>query len=647
MLSRSGSSQITPPLGRAVHVEVQAPSLLTGPLLRSTKPRIPKVAPTRRTACQSALSASGLESTQAVLLAAGILLGSTTTLLLRRVGLTQPAPWELQPKSLITQQFADQSGAKSSTGRAEQGKAETLPSLPSQIAEQESDTAPARRPWPDASAHASKDQLAAGNHGPLGKLQQQASNLEPGDDTRTEAPCSAAATEVDEAQQRLRQTRTQLTSSEADEADLRSSAAMEVAQAHEQLELAQGQLDHGRDAAAESSSNDPSAAKDLPDPDQATLDDVPWHQDLASIRDAEAEGASMALVRSELEAARAEQEMLQRALSTAQADAQAAMRKLQAEREEAATTESARAAAAKDVTNVLAQLRTMRFEREEEQEWLRELQQSLAHAEARAASQEARASSLEAAAQASSSALQQLEARAAELQEQLLLQRGRSRWLWRKLQPVEAGSRLSEDDAAGAELQAVKQQLWQQTRHTASLQEQAVKQQLWQQTRHTASLQEQVQAVLAAQAGWNRAQEHAQAGRDPAFEEADTSQPKRAVTMEAAREAASSVLFPSNASGDDGITDVGGAAETPLDQLEIQLAQRRAAEARAEAAMLVETIEERALEAITNAEEEKKAQASKAKQADRRADEARAQAALLVETIEEQAQEASMPIHLE
>ena len=39
---------------------------------------------------------------------------------------------------------------------------------------------------------------------------------------------------------------------------------------------------------------------------------------------------------------------------------------------------------------------------------------------------------------------------------------------------------------------------------------QAVKQQLWQQTRHTASLQEQVQAVLAAQAGWNRAQEHAQ-----------------------------------------------------------------------------------------------------------------------------------------
>ena len=72
---------------------------------------------------------------------------------------------------------------------------------------------------------------------------------------------------------------------------------------------------------------------------------------------------------------------------------------------------------------MLAQLRTMRFEREEEQEWLRELQQSLAHAEARAASQEARASSLEAAAQASSSALQQLEARAAELQEQLLLQR--------------------------------------------------------------------------------------------------------------------------------------------------------------------------------------------------------------------------------
>ena len=61
---------------------------------------------------------------------------------------------------------------------------------------------------------------------------------------------------------------------------------MEVAQAHEQLELAQGQLDHGRDAAAESSSNDPSAAKDLPDPDQATLDDVPWHQDLASIRSA-------------------------------------------------------------------------------------------------------------------------------------------------------------------------------------------------------------------------------------------------------------------------------------------------------------------------------------------------------------------------
>ena len=50
--------------------------------------------------------------------------------------------------------------------------------------------------------------------------------------------------------------------------------------------------------------------------------------------------------------------------------------------------------------------------------------------------------------------------------------------------------------------------------------------------------------------------------------------------------------------GDDGITDVGGAAETPLDQLEIQLAQRRAAEARAEAAMLVETIEERALEVI-------------------------------------------------
>ena len=40
----------------------------------------------------------------------------------------------------------------------------------------------------------------------------------------------------------------------------------------------------------------------------------------------------------------------------------------------------------------------------------------------------------------------------------------------------------------------------------------------------------------------------------------------------------------------------GADVDTPLDQLQIQMAQRRAAEARAEAAMLVETIEERALE---------------------------------------------------
>lgn len=44
------------------------------------------------------------------------------------------------------------------------------------------------------------------------------------------------------------------------------------------------------------------------------------------------------------------------------------------------------------------------------------------------------------------------------------------------------------------------------------------------------------------------------------------------------------------------MVETGADVDTPLDQLQIQLAQRRAAEARAEAAMLVETIEERALE---------------------------------------------------
>ena len=48
--------------------------------------------------------------------------------------------------------------------------------------------------------------------------------------------------------------------------------------------------------------------------------------------------------------------------------------------------------------------------------------------------------------------------------------------------------------------------------------------------------------------------------------------------------------------GSEGGLERGAEAGTPLDQLQIQLAQRRAAEARAEAAMLVETIEERALE---------------------------------------------------
>ena len=69
-----------------------------------------------------------------------------------------------------------------------------------------------------------------------------------------------------------------------------------------------------------------------------------------------------------------------------------------------------------DVTNVLGQLRTMRFEREEEQEWLRELQQSLASAEERA-------DSLEAALTASSAAMVQQQSHAAELQQHLLLQR--------------------------------------------------------------------------------------------------------------------------------------------------------------------------------------------------------------------------------
>lgn len=48
--------------------------------------------------------------------------------------------------------------------------------------------------------------------------------------------------------------------------------------------------------------------------------------------------------------------------------------------------------------------------------------------------------------------------------------------------------------------------------------------------------------------------------------------------------------------GTAGVTEPGADVGTPWDQLQIQLAQRRAAEARAEAAMLVETIEERALE---------------------------------------------------
>ena len=270
-----------------------------------------------------------------------------------------------------------------------------------------------------------------------------------------------------------------------------------------------------------------------------------WQQ---ALRKAQAEQAGWA---AELENSGAEQEMLQRALSTAQADAQAAMRKLQAERDGAATLELARAAAAKvrtslkpfqaiqitnapaidiavlsallssrmlllrfqhatfawqsmnsvvtncpgtragtdvlmlcprpaahvpawerrqlegsqaaharllwcrlctmyrllyqnraadcsrsaqcvahlfrlqDVTNVLGQLRTMRFEREEEQEWLQELQQSLASAESRAASQDDRAKSTEAALDASSAASQQLQSHAAELQQHLLLQRVR------------------------------------------------------------------------------------------------------------------------------------------------------------------------------------------------------------------------------
>ena len=78
-----------------------------------------------------------------------------------------------------------------------------------------------------------------------------------------------------------------------------------------------------------------------------------------------------------------------------------------------------------DVTNVLGQLRTMRFEREEEQEWLQELQQSLASAESRAASQDDRAKILEAELDASSAASQQLQLHAAELQQHLLLQRVR------------------------------------------------------------------------------------------------------------------------------------------------------------------------------------------------------------------------------
>lgn len=62
----------------------------------------------------------------------------------------------------------------------------------------------------------------------------------------------------------------------------------------------------------------------------------------------------------------------------------------------------------------------MRFEREEEQEWLRELQQSLASADERA-------DSLEAALAASSAAIEQLQVHAGEQQQHLLLQRvGRS-----------------------------------------------------------------------------------------------------------------------------------------------------------------------------------------------------------------------------
>ncbi|KAK9861719.1 hypothetical protein WJX84_011762 [Apatococcus fuscideae] len=294
-----------------------------------------------------------------------------------------------------------------------------------------------------------------------------------------------------------------------------------------------------------------------------------------------------------------------------------------------ATTESARAAAAKDVTNVLGQLRTMRFEREEEQEWVQELQQSLASAEGRASSQDERATSLEAALSSSSAALEQLQLHARDLQQQLLLQRGRSRWLWRKLQPTQGWQQLQQQAALHAELQAVEQQLWQQTKHAAAL-------------------QCQLDSAMEAMSNLQAAQKHAQAGR---AEEQDAKQQQqqqqRTVTLEDAREAARAILLPAEDSGSGGVVERGTEGGTPLDQLQIQIAQRRAAEARAEAAMLVETIEERALEAITSAEEEKQREATKTKQANLRADEARAQAALLVETIEEQAQEAVEQAQLE
>lgn len=190
----------------------------------------------------------------------------------------------------------------------------------------------------------------------------------------------------------------QLANSQAAASSAKTDATLEISQAYEELELAQSQLETARaaDVNAATADLDPKgpATADLSSKDQqcivnaATTNDTQGPESEGLVEEAEhqrpalstpmlrdarqsnIEGLMRKAVRlqstlqqaqqdcsqaqaqqaglaSELEAARAEHEMLQRALSTAQADAQAAMRMLQAERDGQATTEAARAAAAK------------------------------------------------------------------------------------------------------------------------------------------------------------------------------------------------------------------------------------------------------------------------------------------------------------